>query len=597
MTSTPIAIIGMGCQFPEAADVGAYWRNIVDARVCFSEIPGDRWNHALFYDPSPRAIDKTYARKVGLLDDVRSFAALHYGIAPLRASVMDPQHRLLLDSVRVALEDAGYGETALAGSRTGVFVGASVAEYKDLNTSRLRARALFDGQWGRAPAATSEIVDAIVEDVTPLRAFTIAGNLLNMAAATVAQTFDFHGPAFTIDAACSSSLVATFDAMLSLRAGVCDVAIAGGVYLNLTPDNLVGFSRIGAISPSDACRPFDERSDGFVLGEGVGAVVLKRLDDALRDGDRIYAVIRGAGINNDGRGEGPMTPRLEGQLDAIARAHAECDFTPDAVGFVEAHGTATAVGDAIEVGALRRYFVDNARGPIDCWLSSVKANIGHTMSAAGIAALIKAALVIERATVPPQAGFDRAHGALELGGSGFRIATAATPFRAVPDAPRRAAVSSFGFGGTNCHLVLEQAPERRRSLAAAGVTRQQQTFTISAPTPALLDAYLGALRGAIDDTVPLADIAHTLACRPRFDARVGFVAGNHDELRSRLDAARGAAHAGGLFAEGDVANARIDREDASLVWLPPTPLPTERYWCATRADAPRPALPELRAAT
>jgi acyl transferase domain-containing protein len=537
-----IAIVGLGCRFPRAPHVGAYWRNICDARVCFSEIPAERWNHALFYDPSPRAIDKTYARKVGLLDDVRAFSAMHYGLAPLRVSVMDPQHRLLLDTVRVALEDAGYGEAMLAGSRTGVFVGASVSEYKDLITSRLRARAMFDGQWGRAPAAAPEVVDALVEDVTPLRAFTIAGNLLNMAAATVAQTFDLRGPAFTIDAACSSSLVAAFDAVLSLRARVCDIAIAGGVYLNLTPDNLVGFSRIGAISPSDACRPFDAKSDGFVLGEGVGAVLLKRLDDALRDRDRIYAVIRGAGINNDGRGEGPMTPRLEGQLDAIERAHAEVDFTPDAIGFIEAHGTATAVGDATEIGALRRYFDEHTKGPIDCVVSSVKANIGHTMSAAGVAGLIKAALVLERAHLPPQAAFARPHDAIGLTGSGFRVVADAATFRA--NGPRRAAVSSFGFGGTNCHLVLEQAPATRRAVVAVPETPRPEPFVVSAPEPELLAAHLAELHEAISDDVPLVDIAHALATRARFDARVGFVARTHAELRARLVAASEAVRTG-----------------------------------------------------
>ncbi|HUJ60169.1 MAG TPA: aminotransferase class I/II-fold pyridoxal phosphate-dependent enzyme [Kofleriaceae bacterium] len=561
-----IAITGMACRFPRARDLGAYWRNIHDARVCFSEIPAERWNHALFYDASPRAIDKTYARKVGLLDDVKSFAAMHYGLAPLRVTVMDPQHRLLLDAVREAIEDAGWAETALAGSRTGVYVGASVSEYKDLVTSRLRARAMFDGQWGRAPAAAPEIVDAIVEDVTPLRAFSIAGNLLNMAAATVAQTFDLRGPAFTIDAACSSSLVATCDAVLALRAGVCDRAIAGGVYLNLTPDNLVGFSRIGAISPSDACRPFDEKADGFVLGEGVGAVVLRRLDDALRDGDRIYAVIRGVGINNDGRGEGPMTPRFEGQLDAIARAHAEVDFTPDAIGFVEAHGTATGVGDATELGALRDYFAAHAGGPIACALSSVKANIGHTMSAAGVAGLIKTALVIDRAIIPPQAGFARPHERLAIDGSGFHIATEPRPFRG---APRRAAVSSFGFGGTNCHLVLEQAPERRRAQVAVAAAPRPEPFFVSAPSAELLAAHLGALRDAIADDVPLADLAHALATRGHHAARVGFVARTHAELRDRLAAAQAAVRAGASAPGVWFAGKPLDEAERAIAMLFP----------------------------
>ena len=536
-----VAIVGMGCRFPQAADLGAYWQNICDARVCFSDIPSERWNHALFYDASPRAIDKTYARKVGLLDDVRSFAALHYGLAPLRVSVMDPQHRLLLDAVRVAFEDAGLSEQALAGTRTAVFVGASVSEYKDLITSRLRVRALLDGQFGRAPTLSPKVIDALVEDVTPLRAFTIAGNLLNMAAATISQTFDLRGPAFTIDAACSSSMVAAYDAVLHLRAGVCDMAIAGGVYLNLTPDNLVGFSRIGAISPSDACRPFDERADGFVMGEGAGAIVLKRLADALRDGDRIYAVIRGAGINNDGRGEGPMTPRPEGQLDAIGCAHAELDFSPNTIGFVEAHGTATAVGDATEVGALRQYFDAHGVGPIDCALSSVKANIGHTMSAAGVAGLLKAALVLERATIPAQAAFMRAHDKLGLAGSGFYVPTKTAPFPVKDGQPRRAAVSSFGFGGTNCHLVLEEAPLRVRRSATIAVPAMKlpaEAFLVSAPTVGLLAGHLDQLHASIAEREPLADIAYTLARRARHEARVGFIARTHDELRAKLDTAR-----------------------------------------------------------
>lgn len=592
---TGIAIVGMGCRFPGAQDVGAYWRNMLDARSCFSEIPRERWNHDLFYDPSPRAIDKTYARKVGLLDDVQSFAALHYGIAPLRATVMDPQHRLLLDAVRVAFEDAGFA--SMAGSRTGVFVGASVSEHKDLITTRLRAPAMFDGQWGRAPVASPEIRDAIVEDVAPTRAFSIAGNLLNMAAATVANTFDLRGQAFTIDAACSSSLVATFEAVLSLRARVCDVAVAGGVYLNLTPDNLIGFARIGAISPTDACRPFDARSDGFVLGEGVGAVVLKRLDDAMRDGDHIYAVIRGAGINNDGRSEGPMTPRLEGQLDAIRCAYADCDIDPESIGFIEAHGTATTVGDAIELGALHQFFAERARRPIDCWLSSVKANIGHTMSAAGVAGLIKTALVLEKGTVPPQAQFACPHEA--LAGSGLKVPTAVAALR---DGPRRAAVSSFGFGGTNCHLVLEQAPERPRPTAIA----IPRAFVISAPTPELLAAHIGELATAVDEHADLADVAHTLARRQRFAACIAFSATTLAELRTALEVTRFAARAGAsrfsfaakpedaallqLIVDGETPR---PSDDAALCWLPPTPLVTERYWCVARRETSATPLPEL----
>ncbi len=553
MPHDAVAIIGMGCRFPKADDLAEYWRNIRQARVCFSEIPPDRWNHDLYYHPSPREIDKTYARKVGLLDDVRSFAALHYGIAPLRAKVMDPQHRVLLDASRVAIEDAGYGGRAAGAgwrSRTGVFIGASVSEYKDLITSRLRARSLFDGAFGPAPHLSSEAADAAVSDVAPVRAFSIAGNLLNMAAATVAQAFDLGGPAFAIDAACSSSLVATYEAVLYLRAGLCDAALAGGVYLNLTPDNLVGFSRIGALSRGDACRPFDVGADGFVLGEGVGVVLLKRLEDALRDGDRIYAVIRGTGINNDGRGEGPMTPRREGQLAALASAYKDCGLSPDTIGYVEAHGTATGVGDVVEVAALREYYDANRRGPSQCFLSSVKANVGHTMSAAGVAGLIKTAMVLAERTIPPQAAFATPLPALGLAGSDFVVPTREQPFPAPADHPRRAAVSSFGFGGTNCHLVLEEAPAARRAAVSVSVSaalpgeqldQRPELFVISAPTPRLLVRHLAALAAALGEgeagRATLSALAYTLTTRQPEPARVAFVARTRAELLHQLSAA------------------------------------------------------------
>src|SRR5262249_42752327 len=336
-------------------------------------------------------------------------------MAPLRVKVTDPQHRILLDAMKNALADAGYEERPYPKQTTGVFIGASVSEHKDIVTARLRAPALMNGQFGRVPAALpQEVKEAIVEDVTPIRAFSMAGNLLNMMAATVAQTFDLGGPAFTIDAACSSSLVAAYEAVQYLRMGQCDLALVGGVDLNLTPGNLIAFSRSGAVSKADACRPFDADADGFVLGEGVGSVVLKRLDDALRDGDHVYAVIRGAGINNDGRSEGPMTPRKGGQIDVLARAYADAEITPDTAGVIEAHGTARGVGDRTEVAALKEYYGKHAAGPVRAVISSVKANIGHTMSAAGVAGLIKAALVVHEAKIPPQAAYATPNPALEL---------------------------------------------------------------------------------------------------------------------------------------------------------------------------------------
>ncbi len=416
-----IAIVGLGCRFPEARDPLGFWEIIRSGKVTFRPVPASRWDHTRFYDPTTRIPDKAYIDKGAYLDDaeLHEFATLHYGIAPRRIQVTDPQQRLLLDSVRVALQDAGYETRAWERTRAGVFVGASVSEHKEILLTRVRAAQLFSGSFGRAlPGAEAEkLRDALIEHIVPVRAFTMPGSLLNMAAAIVAQTFDLGGPALSIDAACSSALVAVQQAVVNLRAGQIDLAIAGGVYVNLVPDNLVAFSRIGAISRRGECRPFDAQADGFVMGEGAGAIVLKRLDDAVRDGDRIHAVILGAAANNDGKSEGPMTPRQGGQLEALRMAYRDAGVSPASVGLLEAHGTATTVGDVVEVGALRKVFDEagwTPRNGARTALGSVKANIGHTMSASGIAGVIKAALALRHRTLPPQPGVSDENPKLEL---------------------------------------------------------------------------------------------------------------------------------------------------------------------------------------
>jgi acyl transferase domain-containing protein len=339
----------MACRFPHAKSLPELWKVVSTGEVTFEAIDDTRWKHGAFVDTKDvRAPDKTYVLKGAFVDGVDEFAALHYGMAPRRVQVMDPQQRLAIEATRQALQDAGYDTRPFDKLHTGVFLGASVSEYRDLMTARHRALQMVNGEFGDAlSAAEQEAIRASVADVVPARAFSIAGGLLNMIACSVSQTFDLSGPAMQIDAACSSALVAIHEAVVNLRAGVVNMAVAGGVYLNLGPDNLIGFSRIGAISPSGVCRPFDAKADGFVMGEGVGVVILKRLDDALKDGDRVYAVIKGSGCNNDGRGEGPMTPRPEGQKDAMRRAHAELDFGVDSITYVETHGTATTVGDVV----------------------------------------------------------------------------------------------------------------------------------------------------------------------------------------------------------------------------------------------------------
>ena len=470
-----VAIVGMGARLPGAPSVLGLADVVERGRVPVRPVPQARWNHDQFYDPNPRRLDRTYARVLASVDDIDRFAPEFFGILPRRARFMDPQQRLLLDAARAALEDAGRGPGTLPRS-TGVYIGISVSEYYQLTTARVHLMQAAGGRFGRVPRGLDEVWDVLSENVPPIQAHSMVGQMLNMSAANLAQAFDLGGPAFATDSACSSALVALGEAILHLREGVCDAALVGGVYIACTPGNMIAFSRIGAISPSDACRPFDQRADGFVLGEGAGCVLLKRLEDAIADGDRIWAVVRGFGVNNDGRAEGPMTPRLGGQVACMERAYADADASPAEVGLVEAHGTATRVGDMVEAGSLAQVFGPARRGVsglAPCWVTSVKSNIGHTLAAAGAAGLMSATLSLARRRIAPLAGFERVRGDLPLADAGAQVATEASDWdRAAGGGRRMAAVSSFGFGGTNVHVVLEEAPEgaapRRARAALAG---------------------------------------------------------------------------------------------------------------------------------
>ncbi|SDN20703.1 8-amino-7-oxononanoate synthase [Streptomyces sp. cf386] len=539
-----IAIVGLGCRFPGARDSQAYWKLLLDGERQFAPVPKDRWNHDTFHAPADRrADDSAYTDQVAFLDDVDRFAALHYGLPPRRVEAMDPQHRLMLDVTREALDDAGLGRGGFDRESTGVFFGLSVSDYKELMAARLRAMTLADGSLGGAadPGLLQALKEAATEQLGPVQAFALPGSLLNMAPATVSRHFDLGGPSFAVDAACSSALVALDQAVLHLRSGSCTTAVVGGVYLSLTPDSLVGFSRLGALSASGVCRPFDERADGFVLGEGAGAVLIRPLQDALAAGDRVYAVIKGIGSANDGTTPGPLVPNPEGQLRAMRRAYADAGVPPSAVGFIEAHGTGTSVGDRVEVEALRRLRTEHAGGdPGPCHLSSAKALIGHSLSAAGIAGLIKTALVVHRRTVVPQPDFSP-HPDLGLDAAGLRIADTARPWPD-GDAPRCAAVSSFGFGGTNVHVVLQEAPApapalrpvRTRSVA------EPHLALISAGGPETLQEHIGALLDTLEHTPTpsMAEVAHTLGGREPLPSRLAIVAADPAEFTERLRRAR-----------------------------------------------------------
>ncbi len=546
--NAPIAIVGMGCRFPGSADLNSYWRTIREGQIHVREVPAERWKHESFYDANPRMNDKTYAKKLATIDDIYSFSPEFFGLLPRRARLMDPQQRIFLDVARTALEDAGYGRNFPLRS-TGVFLGISVSEHHQYASMRLNAWQMRDGNFGRVPPGLEAIWDTVLENAAPVQGYSMIGQMLNMAAANVAQSFDLRGPCYAVDAACSSSLVALGSAVLNLRTNQCDAALVGGVYLAVKPDNMVAFSRIGAISLKDVCRPFDDRADGFVLGEGAGALVLKRLDDAQRDGDRIWAVIRGVAINADGRAEGPMTPRKEGQLDVLSRAYDDAGLTPDQIQLVEAHGTGTRVGDATEASSLVEWIEKRARGPVNMRIGAVKANIGHTIAAAGVAGVIKSALALSHGVIPPLAGYERPR-KFGFEGHGISIPTRAESW---PETDcRRASVSSFGFGGTNVLALLEQAPDKsaaRFFVPHSASETLPELFVLSAPKPELVRQYARLLLEALRESPPLslADIAYTLGRRKSHVARAAFVAANHEELYARLEALGSGADGPGIW--------------------------------------------------
>ena len=523
-----VAITGMACRFPGADDVGQLWQLLLDGRDAFGPVPAQRWRVSDFYDPEAKDPDRAYSDVGAFLDDIEHFPGVHFGMPPRRVEVMDPQQRLLLEAVRVALEDAAL-DGAPVGRNVGVYVGVSTTDYKDRVGAKLRSRALASGAYGRVPPAD---LSDLACDVPAVRPFTMPGLLLNMTAATISQTFDFSGPSIAIDSACASSLAALHQAVTAIRAGQCDAAVVGGVHLNLSPDSLVGFSRIGAVSRAGRCRPFDREADGFVLGEGVGVVILQPLAD-VRPGQRVYAVIRGVGSSNDGKGAGPMAPRREGQELALRRAYADAGIDPATVRVVEAHGTGTAVGDVVEMAALRSVVDTEARDSV-CYVSSIKGNIGHSMSAASIAGLIKAALVVSNGVVPPQAGFVEANPKLGLDRGGLTVPVQAHPLGS--QAPVRAGVSSFGFGGTNVHAVLEGLPAPS---TPESVREQPELVVLSAPTRDLLARYAGAVARAVADEPArsVAAVAAELAGRAAGAHVLALVATTRDDLLLHLTAA------------------------------------------------------------
>lgn len=402
--SEKVAIIGMGCRLPGgASDHRAYWQNLMEGKDCITPTPADRYDVGSLGSRHKEKPGRLIGGRGGYIDGFDEFDPAFFGISPREADQMDPQQRKLLEVAWEALEDGGQRPAELAGSNTAVFVGAFTLDYKILQFSDL--------------------------SFSTLAAHTATGTMMTMVSNRLSYCFDFRGPSMSLDTACSSSLVAVHLACRSLNNRETDLALAGGVLLHMAPQYTIAETKGGFLSPDGRSRAFDATANGYVRAEGVGLVALKRLDDALRDGDPIHAVILGAGVNQDGRTNGITVPNADAQVSLIRRVCGEAGITPGDLQYVEAHGTSTPVGDPIEANALSRALAEGRRPDAPCYVGSVKTNIGHTESAAGIAGLIKTVLCLKHRLIPPHINLEQLNSAIDQGPP----RTASRPSR--PDGP------------------------------------------------------------------------------------------------------------------------------------------------------------------
>ena len=465
----PIAIVGIGAIMPGALNKDEFWKNIQEGKYCITEIPSSYWDYKLFYNPDHKAEDKLYSKIGGFIPETFKFNSLKYRIPPQIAKQMDTVQHLAIETTRMALEDSGYDKKEYDHNRTAVIIGNSMGGMKnEMSNTRLNRPFIYEilkktpTFKSLAPSQAQQLIDEIDAGVrdqfTPVTEDSMPGELANVIAGRVANVFDVHGTNFTVDAACATSLAAVDQAVNGLRMGNFDMAIAGGVDQMMSPSAYIKFCKIGALSETGS-YPFDARANGFVMAEGAGMVILKRLSDAVKDGDRVYAVIRAIGASSDGKGKGITAPNPKGQKIAVQKAFEQVEYTPADVGLIEAHGTGTRVGDAVELEALTELFGPYAK-PGTIGLGSVKSQIGHAKAAAGIAALIKTSLALYHKVLPPSVNFETPNPIVDWSKCPFRVITKA---EAWPDGKiRRANVSAFGFGGTNFHVAMEEMNDSLR---------------------------------------------------------------------------------------------------------------------------------------
>lgn len=460
-----IAVVGMACSFAQAPDLATFWHNIIHKVDAVTDVPPERWDPDRFYDPQFKDTDKLYARRGGYLTSPFRFNPAAFGIMPKAVDGGEPDQFLVLKTAADAMADAGIAPGGPSTERATFILGRG--SYLSAGAFNLLQRTFIADQTARLltqihPELPPEALIAFKQDLLaslkPFEAEVAPSVMPNITTGRVANRLDLMGPNYTIDAACASSLYAVDAAVASLLSGRCDLALAGGVHIFSNLPFLNVFCTLGAMSRQDQIRPFDEKADGMLPGEGVGIVVLKRTADAEKDGNRIYAVIRGVGTSSDGRGTSVAAPRVEGEVLALERAYAAAGVPLASIGLIEAHGTATTVGDLAEIQSLTTVFGNKEPAAArTCALGAVKSMIGHAMPAAGAASLIKAVLSLYYKVLPPTLHCDQPNPKFQLEKTPFYINTETRPwFRAEAGTPRRAGVNAFGFGGVNAHIVLEE---------------------------------------------------------------------------------------------------------------------------------------------
>lgn len=525
-----VAIIGIGCMLPGARSTRDYWHNILDTVDAIREIPPDRWDWRLYFDGTRGVRDKIYSKYGGFIDEV-AFDPVRFGMPPNSVSSIDPMQLLTLVAVERALEDAGYRDRRVREwETTSVVIGWS-GGLGELGI-QYGARAEIPRSFPDTGPVTLDYLPEWTED-------SFAGLLPNVAAGRVTNRFNFGGANYTIDAACASSLGSVYQAVLELETGRSDLVFAGGVDTVQGPFGFLCFSTAHALSPTGRCRTFDASADGIVISEGVAVVALKRLADAERDGDRIYAVIKGIGASSDGRAKGLTAPLPAGQQRALRRAYAQAGFSPATLGLIEAHGTGTVAGDRAELETVIGILEESDAPPASCSIGSVKTLIGHTKSTAGAAGLVKAALALHHRILPPHFGVSDPNPVFKAPGCPLFLNQAARPWVRHPRHPRRAGVSSFGFGGTNFHVALEEydGEYRRWARPASRDVWPGELLVWRAPDKAALTARLTPLLGALGNgaTPDLAALSKALLTTlPERGVTIATVTGSPVDLRDKL---------------------------------------------------------------